>query len=157
MGRSARRSLLQTFIAMATPPIVGKEVDSWCTKCKLVLGHTIEAVVNGRITKVHCNTCKGQHAYRARAPGTGTGTGSRPRASRATGSRAAPAAVVYADLLRGRDAGAAREYGSGERFAPKELIKHTTFGLGVVTALKDVNKIEVLFPDGAKTLIHRRG
>ena len=32
---------------MATPPQVGKNVDSWCTRCKLVLAHTIETVLNG--------------------------------------------------------------------------------------------------------------
>src|SRR5207253_4172029 len=35
-------------------PKVGKEIDGWCTRCKLVLTHTIEAVANGKITRVHC-------------------------------------------------------------------------------------------------------
>ena len=135
---------------------VGKDVDSWCTKCKLILAHTVEAVVGGRITRVHCNTCGGQHAYRARPPGESSGT-TRARGTRSSSGRAAPAAVLYADVLRGRDANTARAYDTGERFAERELIRHPSFGLGVVTALKDVNKIEVLFPDGAKTLIHRRG
>jgi hypothetical protein len=141
---------------MPTPPLVGKNVDSWCTKCKLVLAHTIEAVVSGRITKVHCNTCGGQHAYRARPPGAGGG-GSGTRSARTSRTRSAPAVVLYSDLIRGRDAGAARPYSSSERFAARELIRHPSFGLGVITSLKDVNKIEVLFADGAKTLIHRRG
>jgi hypothetical protein len=123
----------------------------------MMLAHTIEAVVDGRITRVHCNTCGGQHAYRASAPGTAGASGTQTRATRATRSRTTPAAVLYADLLRGRDANAARPYSSTERFVPNELIHHATFGLGVVTALKDVNKIEVLFADGVKTLIHRRG
>ena len=42
---------------------VGDNIDGWCTRCKLVLTHTIEAVVGGKITRVHCNTCRGQHAY----------------------------------------------------------------------------------------------
>jgi hypothetical protein len=141
---------------MPTTPVVGKDVDSWCTKCKMILAHTIEAVVNGRITRVHCNTCGGQHAHRARPPGEG-GTASGTRAARSSRSRPAPAAVLYADLVRGRDEKSARPYSGTDRFAARELIKHPSFGLGVVTALKDVNKIEVLFPDGAKTLIHRRG
>jgi hypothetical protein len=141
---------------MPVAPIVGKDVDSWCTKCKLILAHTIEAVVNGRITRVHCNTCKSQHAHRAKPPGEG-GKASGTRAARTTRARPAPAAVLYADLVRGRDEKSARPYSGTERFAPRDLIKHASFGLGVVTALKDVNKIEVLFPDGAKTLIHRRG
>jgi hypothetical protein len=145
---------------MPTLPIVSKDVDSWCTKCKMMLAHTIEAVVDGRITRVHCNTCGGQHAYRASAPGTAGASGTQTRAkrtTRTTRTRTAPATVLYADLLRGRDANAARAYSSTERFVPNELIRHATFGLGVVTALKDVNKIEVLFAEGAKILLHRRG
>jgi hypothetical protein len=138
---------------MAATPIVGKDVDSWCTKCKLVLAHTIEAVVGGRITRVHCNTCGGQHAYRARPPGESSGRS--PRA-RADGARTATKAVRdYASLLRGRDPSTARAYAVTERFKDGELIRHPTFGLGLVTALKDVNKIEVMFADGSKTLIHR--
>jgi hypothetical protein len=142
---------------MTTPPIVSKDVDSWCTKCKLVLAHTIEAVVDGRITRVHCNTCGGQHAYRAAAPGTAPDRERQPRATRTTRTRPAPAASLYADLMRGRDAGAARAFRATERFAMGDLIHHPSFGLGVVTALKDVNKIEVMFAEGAKTLLHRRG
>ena len=142
---------------MSNPPIVGKDVDSWCTKCKMVLAHTIEAVVEGRITRVHCNTCGGQHAYRASAPGTAGAGRARPRAVRKTPTGKATATVPYADLLHGRDASAARPYSPTGRFALNELIRHASFGLGLITALKDANKIEVLFAQGTKTLIHRRG
>jgi len=137
----------------ATTPIVGKEIESWCTKCKLMLGHTIEAVVGGRITKVHCNTCRGQHAHRAKPPGTGTGA-RKPRASRATAE--SKTAADYAAMLRSKDPNSAKPYATTDRFKPGELIRHATFGLGLVTALKDVNKIEVVFGDGAKTMIHKR-
>jgi hypothetical protein len=121
----------------------------------MILAHTIEAVVSGRITRVHCNTCGGQHAYRARAPGAASGR--RTREARADGARpTTKPARDYASLLRGRDPSTARAYSGAERFKDGELIRHPTFGLGLVTALKDVNKIEVLFADGSKTLIHRR-
>lgn len=133
----------------ATAPVVGKDVDSWCTKCKLVLAHTVEAVVGGRITRVHCNTCGGQHAYRAKAPGT---SAARPRAKRDS----EPKPPNYANLLKGRDPAKARSYATTERFAVGDLINHATFGLGLVIALKDVNKIEVAFSEGPKVLLHRR-
>jgi hypothetical protein len=135
---------------MSTTPVVGKDVDSWCTKCKMMLAHTVETVANGRITRVHCNTCKGQHAYRAKPPGTSS---TRSRSSKT----ATPRPPDYASLLKGRDAAAAKAYAPTERFAEGDFIRHATFGPGVVTARKDVNKIEVIFEDGPKVLIHRRG
>jgi ribosomal protein L44E len=131
-----------------TPPTVGKEVDSWCTKCKLILAHTVEAVVGGRITRVHCKTCSGQHAYRAKQPGTGT----RARTTRTAAAKTAD----LPSLLRGRDPNNGRVYATTERYAENEVLRHATFGPGVVTQLKDVNKIEVMFQDGAKVLVHQR-
>ena len=136
---------------MPTAPAIGKDIDSWCTRCRMMLAHTVEAVVNGRVTRVHCNTCGGQHAHRARPPGTGTG--SRARTTRA---EAVKPARDYAALLRSRDPATARPYATTERFKDGELIRHPTFGLGLITALRDGNKIEVVFTDGSKTLIHRR-
>jgi hypothetical protein len=116
-----------------------------------MLAHTVEAVVAGRVTRVHCNTCGGQHAYRAKPPAA-------PGATRARSKREAePKPPNYANLLKGRDPSKARAYGMTERFAAGDLVNHPNFGLGLVTALKDVNKIEVVFSDGVKVLLHRRG
>jgi len=118
----------------------------------MMLAHTIEAVVNGRITRVHCNTCNGQHAHRASPPGSST---TRARATRATRPPAKPERD-YASILRSRDPATARGYATTEHFKDGELIRHPTFGVGLVMAIKDANKIEVMFADGSKTLIHRR-
>jgi hypothetical protein len=142
---------------MATPKVkTGATVDSWCAKCKLVLAHTVEAMVEGKITRVHCNTCRGQHAYRATAPGSAkTGaTGTKRPAKKAVDGP--PKRSEYETLLRGRTGDKARTYATSERFAPGELIKHASFGLGVVTGERDSVKIDVHFPDGPKVLLHGR-
>ncbi len=142
---------------MATTKIKAASiVDGWCTKCKLVLAHTVEAMVDGKITRVHCNTCNGQHAYRANAPATRAAAGT----GKAKGSRKAaekvPKRSEYETLLRGRTGATARTYATSERFAPGELINHTSFGLGVVTGERDSVKIDVHFADGPKVLLHGR-
>jgi hypothetical protein len=48
----------------------------------------------------------------------------------------------------------ARAYSVAERFATGELLEHPTFGLGVVSTATD--KIEVVFRDGTRTLVHGR-
>jgi len=37
-----------------------------------------------------------------------------------------------------------------------ELVSHATFGLGVVTGERDTIKIDILFADGPKVLLHGR-
>jgi hypothetical protein len=135
----------------------GSTVDSWCTKCKLVLAHTVEAMVAGKITRVHCNTCRGQHAYRASAPSAGGSSGKSGKA-RTSKSRAdrPPERSEYETLLRGRSGANARPYATSDRFSPGELIQHSVFGLGVVTAERDSVKIDVVFPAGPKVLLHGR-
>ena len=145
---------------MATPKLkAGSTVDGWCTKCKLVLAHTVEAMLDGKITRVHCNTCNGQHAYRATAPASGTAAKGAKGGKSASAKQAAekvPKRSEYEMLLRGRTAAVARTYATSERFAPGEVISHATFGLGVVTAERDHVKIDVHFPDGPKVLLHGR-
>jgi hypothetical protein len=146
---------------------VGSNVDSWCTKCKLILAHTIEAVVGDDIKRVHCNTCKSKHVYRAWEPGCA------PKVSRATSlkSPAKPSsgrspkkigvagmmrASDYELVLRGRNLAGAKKYSFREQYGAGEVLQHIEFGLGVVTADKGANKIEVLFQLGPKVLVHGR-
>jgi hypothetical protein len=144
-------------------PKVGSNVDGWCTKCKLILAHTVEATVGGKITRVHCNTCRSQHAYRSQPPGKAvaggakrsTTTGRTKRTTR-TSKPTTPQAEDYPALIHGRDPSKARAYRLSDRFAAKDLISHPTFGLGVVLSSKDGSKIEVLFVDGPKTLAQGR-
>jgi hypothetical protein len=142
---------------MTQPIAVGRDVDCWCTRCKLMLAHTVESMIGSRITRVHCNTCQAQHAYRPHPPGEQSADrrSDRPAAQRA--ARPTPAvarAAEYATLVSGRDPASARAYATHERFAPNELIAHPSFGLGVVMTLKERTKIDVLFHDGLKTLVH---
>ena len=136
--------------------VVGKSVSSWCARCKLMLLHTIEAIVNGKITRTHCNTCSAQHAYRRNPPGTASAN--RRGASSGGGStKATPPALDYQALLRGKEVGNARPYKISERFQPKEIIHHPIFGLGLVVAVREANKIDVGFTDGLKTLMQAAG
>jgi len=142
---------------MATTKIkAGSTVDGWCTKCKLVLGHTVEAMVEGKITRVHCNTCGGQHAYRASAPAPRAASGKGSKSAARKAAEKVPKRSEYETLLRGRTGATARTYATTERFAPGELINHATFGLGVVTGERDSIKIDVHFADGPKVLMHGR-
>lgn len=141
---------------MTTAKVSGS-VDSWCTRCRLMLSHTIESMVGGKITRVHCNTCSGQHAYRAKPPArAASGPKSGGRTSKRAEASAGARANDYEKLIRNRTAATARPYSTSGRFQVGDVIAHATFGLGAITGEKDGTKIEVLFADGPRVLVHGR-
>ncbi len=125
---------------------VGGNIDGWCTKCKLVLAHTIEALAGSDVKRVCCNTCSGKHQYKAHPPGT--------KAVKTARFAAAPKATSYAALLETHNDTEAVDYSFQAKFLLGALLRHASFGLGIVTADRGGNKIEVLFPAGPKILVH---
>ena len=141
----------------------GSEVDAWCTKCKLDLGHRVIAMEGPRIARVECLTCRGHHNYR-RPRSEEVSTASTPRrkasdgASRSTGSKRTPKKTDFRqrweDAIMGKSAGDFTAYRIDVALAPGQLVRHKKFGDGVVSELMDGNKVQVLFQDGPRTLIH---
>ncbi|HEY6461985.1 MAG TPA: hypothetical protein VIY73_17585, partial [Polyangiaceae bacterium] len=63
---------------------VAGEVDSWCTKCRLVLNHRIVSMKNGKAYQVECLTCRSTHLWRPTAPGEKPAAAGGERAPRAS-------------------------------------------------------------------------
>ncbi len=122
---------------------VGGDVDAFCTRCNLLLGHTVIAMVGPNPVKVQCNTCHTVHAFRG-------GPAPRP-------ARERPRPVGFDQLLAARDVAAARRYSPRETYAEGQVLDHPQFGRGFVSALRDGGKLEVIFRAGPKTLVHGRG
>jgi hypothetical protein len=136
---------------------VGSNTDAWCTKCKLVLAHTIEAIAGGTLKRVQCNTCRGKHQYKANAPGTKAEK--KPTLglkSKNLTPKSKSKASDFTRLLSGKDPSSAPSYSVSRHFVRGDVMNHATFGVGVVVEEKDVSKIEVLFATGAKILVHAR-
>ena len=121
----------------------GGEMDAFCTKCDMNLGHTIIAMIGPKVVKVRCNTCQGHHSFR----------GDQPLAKAA--GVAKPKAVVlgFEDRLKGRTIGGARQYSPKEYFRIDDVISHPTFGMGVVIANR-ADRIDVVFKAFEKTLVN---
>jgi hypothetical protein len=143
---------------MAEELKVGGELDAWCTTCRLMKWHTIVALVDGKPAKVECQGCGKQHQYRAQPPGS-SDKGERPSRARAAKASSAPVAPVadFETLLAGRE-GEAKGYSPNTTYALNDVVRHPTFGLGVVAATPAPQKIEILFRGGErKILLHDRG
>lgn len=152
---------------MSKPLRAGGEVDSWCTKCKLVLNHRIIAMVGGTPARVECSTCGSHHNFRARAPGEKAPAAERaprvvgasssgPRSARSSITKAAQAALdrekTWERAVNGKAANDFKAYRVDELFTEGELIRHKKFGDGIVTKIIDPRKVEILFRDEARTL-----
>jgi hypothetical protein len=153
---------------MAKPLHAGGEVDAWCTKCKLVLNHRIIAMVGQKPVRVECSTCNSHHNFRGHAPGekpaasgSSASTGTRRVVGGAGGSSRGPTKAVQAALDRerswekavsGHTVAEFKAYRVSGTFAEGELIRHSKFGDGIITAIVDAKKIEVLFKDDTRIL-----
>jgi hypothetical protein len=128
---------------------VGGDIDAWCTRCKMSLGHTILAMVGARPARVRCNTCQGEHNYRG-APDAPRKGSWEPRAVRER-----PAVTSWEALLAGKDVSRARKYSARERFEQDDVLQHPVFGIGFVQEVRG-DKIQVAFKADVKTLVHGR-
>jgi hypothetical protein len=135
-------------------PKVGGEVDALCTKCELVLAHTVIAMVGATPVKVECNTCHGVHKYRTPAGAPRRDGPSKPRAARAP--RAEVTIVAFDELLADKRVSAAAPYSPKRTYAVDDVVDHPIFGRGFVSAVRDGGKIEVTFRSDVKILIHGR-
>jgi hypothetical protein len=135
---------------------VAGEVDSWCTRCRLLLNHRIVSMKAGKPHQVECLTCRAQHLWRSAAPGTA----SRQQASSAarSPSPARPARSAsrhvqdWEQAVLGHSVLDFREYSVAGTFQKGDLMRHKKFGEGVVTRVIDARKVEVLFRDEARIL-----
>jgi hypothetical protein len=133
--------------------IVGGDIDSWCTRCKMLLGHTILAMVGTRPARVRCNTCQGEHNFRASAAEPKKGSWE-PKVDRDR-RLAKPIVTSWEALLAKKDLSLARRYSAKERFEMDDVLDHPTFGIGLVQEVRG-DKMKVAFKADTKTLVHGR-
>lgn len=108
---------------------VGERVEKFCVTCDEERGHVVASVTKrGSITRVSCPKCGSRTAFK-----TSTGTSTRGAAAKA-----------------GTPYDPARTYRTGNSMV------HPVFGPGEVTAVIEPQKIDVLFSDRMRRLIHAR-
>jgi len=132
---------------------VGSEVDAYCTKCKLVLAHTVMAVEGAKPRRVKCNTCSGEHNYRPSKPV--------PKAAASKGAKAkAPPAKrtrqTWNEVMQEAATRPRKSYSMSGSYGDGDWIEHSTFGIGCVQSFIAPNKIVVRFADSTKTLVCNR-
>ena len=105
----------------------GERVDKFCAACKEERGHVVAALTTrGQISRVACTRCGTRSTFKI-------GTGTQRRA-----------------------AAASDPYDQGRTYRAGQSLTHPLFGSGEVTAVLDARKIDVLFNDRVRRLVHAR-
>jgi hypothetical protein len=141
--------------------LVGKNIDAFCSRCRLQLAHIVLYEVGGSVHGVKCKTCGSEHRYHGprpkkrryvlaeRRPGTDSAKMQRlvrPVDSRQWEQRNASKtsdAVVW-------------DYKWTENYEKGDVIAHLQFGRGFVEKVS-TDSMEALFREGRKQMaINRR-
>lgn len=141
------------------PLSAGSEIDAWCTRCKMDLGHRIVAMVGSAPKRVVCMTCGSEHNYReAKSAATKAAPKRSPRIAKASSgakSKSSKSVSVTRDEWekRVRSGAPLTRYSIAETFKEDQLITHKKFGDGFVKSVTN-DKVIVVFIDGERTLVH---
>jgi uncharacterized protein YcbX len=115
--------------------------------------------VDGKPEKVICKTCNRKHKYRPNLPKSRQKSSSADKTKKKRTTRARKRkdpAVIWEEAFAERDASDAKGYAMTESFEQDDVIDHKTFGVGLVTEVRAEGKMEVMFKDGTKLLVHDR-
>jgi len=108
---------------------IGDRVEKLCAPCSEIRGHIVVSLTKrGQISRVSCPQCGLKSTYKKGATVIG---------ERASGKDSAP-------------------YDWTRKYRKGQTMNHPTFGHGEVTAVIEPQKIDVLFSDKVRRLIHAR-
>ncbi|MDQ3817364.1 MAG: hypothetical protein M3362_06705 [Acidobacteriota bacterium] len=109
--------------------MVGERVEKLCVVCKEERGHIVASVSKrGQISRVDCPKCGTRSTFKS-----GTGLNGE--------SASAKAGALYDRT---------------QTYRKGQTMTHPTYGVGEVTAVIEPQKIDVLFNDRVRRLIHAR-
>jgi hypothetical protein len=130
----------------------GSDVEAYCTKCKMVLAHTVVTMQGAKPRRVKCNTCGGEHNYRAEKPAAKTAAKKTTKAK----SPSKRTRQTWSEIMQEASGKPHKTYSMAGSFGEGDWIEHSTFGLGCVQSFTPPNKITVRFADSTKMLICNR-
>lgn len=130
---------------------VGKEVLSYCGRCKMPLAHMITVMKTAKtIGKVECKTCNAIHAYRDPSKASTT----KRKAAGTTRAKTVSVADLWMEKM-GESKVKSKPYSIKGIFTLGDIIDHSKFGPGVIDQVNG-DKIDVIFRFEIKTLVHNK-
>ncbi|MEW6334708.1 MAG: hypothetical protein AB1558_10590 [Thermodesulfobacteriota bacterium] len=141
--------------------LVGKIVDTLCSRCGLRLAHTVLYEVGGAVHGVKCRTCGSEHRYHGPKPERRHGFPPQRRPGAESQKPRQPVRPADARQWELKNASTGPDaviwdYRWTEDYEKGDVIDHPQFGRGFVEK-KFADRMEVLFREGRKQMaINRR-
>ncbi len=108
---------------------IGDRVEKLCTVCSEERGHVVATITKrGQISRVDCPKCGTRSTFKSKGRTTTAATATQTGAP----------------------------YDRTRTYKPGQTMMHPVYGMGEVTALIEPQKIDVLFADRLRRLIHAR-
>ncbi|MGZ3770359.1 MAG: hypothetical protein ACXVCP_03240 [Bdellovibrio sp.] len=145
-------------MSMNTLPPVAKSFYAFCKKCDADRYHVVLAHTSATSAKIKCEICGSQKNYSLPKAQTRTGkplTGAAAKKREQTMSSRKSSHRNEYDMLMSNEKAPTAAYNMKAKFEKNTKLQHPKFGMGFIKdAMSD--KIEVVFEDEVRTLIHNR-
>lgn len=148
-----------------TLPPVAKSFTNYCKKCDAERYHTVLAHSTATSAKVQCEICKAKSTYKLAKPGAKAKVpgAKRPlagaalkRKEQAVSAKKNAHVNEYTSLLASVEKSDTAKYNMKNKFPANSKVQHPKFGLGFVRSAQ-AERIEVVFADEVRQLVHNRG
>ncbi|AGH95839.1 hypothetical protein [Pseudobdellovibrio exovorus] len=139
-------------MAELTLPAVAKSFFTLCKKCDADRYHRVLTHTSSTSAKIECEVCHSKKTYTLPKPGVvrkKTSTTGRPAARRNTH------ADEYNQLMMNRGSEQGLAFSIRTKYSIDQKIDHPKFGAGFVKNVQS-DRVDVMFQDEVKTLIHNK-
>ncbi|MFM6929504.1 MAG: hypothetical protein ACKOX6_13630 [Bdellovibrio sp.] len=145
-------------MTMNTLPPVAKSFFAFCKKCDADRYHVVLAHTSATSAKIKCEICGSLKTYSLPKAQTKTGkplTGAAAKKREQTMSSRKSSHKNEYEMLMANGSAATSAYNMKAKFEKNTKLQHPKFGLGFIKDAAN-DKIEVVFEDEVRTLIHNR-
>jgi len=143
-------------MSLSALPSVAKSFVMFCSKCNGEKFHTVMTHTSADSAKVICEICKKRSTYKL-------GSDKPKKVIKVKSSSLSGNLVenrddhnmIYIKLIEEANQVEPKPYNVKAEFGLRQKIQHVKFGLGVVNRVLD-DRVEVVFADEVRQLVHRR-
>ena len=140
------------------PYVVGNAIEGYCVECKQDTVHTVLEIEGLMIRAVRCEKCRTEGPLKTPRSKTKAGLREVAAKRRTTPPRrrrrkAEDPAQIFRKHLVGKEVDRAKKYNPKAELEIGKVIKHPSFGIGVVVSMNEPQKASIVFEDGTRVLV----